>query len=79
MGPSLYERAFLAGMKTTQRVESINSFFDGFVNRKTKLYEFPDKYKRVMERRVKAEKEADARCRKYRRRLVSGFYIEEFF
>ncbi|XP_021753308.1 protein FAR1-RELATED SEQUENCE 6-like [Chenopodium quinoa] len=77
--PAFMKEHFWAGMKTTQRVESINSFFDGFVNRKTKLYEFPDKYKRAMERRVKAEKEADARCRKYLRRLVSGFYIEEFF
>uniref|UniRef100_A0A803L951 Protein FAR1-RELATED SEQUENCE n=1 Tax=Chenopodium quinoa TaxID=63459 RepID=A0A803L951_CHEQI len=46
---------------------------------KTKLYEFPDKYTRVMGRRVKAETDADARCGKYLRRLVSGFFVEQFF
>ncbi|XP_021761373.1 protein FAR-RED IMPAIRED RESPONSE 1-like [Chenopodium quinoa] len=77
--PAFMKEHFWARMKTTQRVESINSFFDGFVNRKTKLYEFPDKYKKAMERRVKAEKDADARCRKYLRRLFSVFYIVKFF
>ncbi|XP_021754070.1 protein FAR1-RELATED SEQUENCE 6-like [Chenopodium quinoa] len=77
--PAFMKEHFWAGMKTTQRVESINSFFDGFVNRKTKLYEFPEKYTRAMGRRVKAEYEADARCGKYLRRLVSGFYVEQFF
>ncbi|XP_021747672.1 protein FAR1-RELATED SEQUENCE 6-like [Chenopodium quinoa] len=67
--PAFMKEHFWAGMKTTQRVESINSFFDGFVNRKTRLYEFPEKYTRAMARRVKAENEADARCGKYRRRL----------
>ena len=77
--PAFMREYFWAGMKTTQRVESINNFFDGFVNRKTRLYEFPEKYKRAMARRVKAENEADARCGKYRRRLVSGFHVEKFF
>ncbi|XP_021743976.1 protein FAR-RED IMPAIRED RESPONSE 1-like [Chenopodium quinoa] len=36
--PAFMKEHFWAGMKTTQRVESINSFFDDFVNRKTKLY-----------------------------------------
>ncbi|XP_021739471.1 protein FAR-RED IMPAIRED RESPONSE 1-like [Chenopodium quinoa] len=65
--PAFMKEHFLAGMKTTQRVESINSFFDGFVNRKTRLYEFPNKYTRAMGRRVKAETDADARCGKYLR------------
>ncbi|XP_021713700.1 protein FAR-RED IMPAIRED RESPONSE 1-like [Chenopodium quinoa] len=70
---------FWAGMKTTQRVESINSFFDGFVNRQTKLHEFPEKYTRAMGRRVKSELDADSRCGKYVRRLVSGFKVEKLF
>ena len=31
---------FCAGVTTSQRFESINSFFDGFVNANTKLVEF---------------------------------------
>ncbi|XP_021734965.1 protein FAR-RED ELONGATED HYPOCOTYL 3-like [Chenopodium quinoa] len=74
--PAFMKEQFWAWMKTTQRVESINNFFDGFVNRKTKMYEFPDKYTRAMERRVAAD---DDRCRKYVRRLVSGFHVEKYF
>ncbi|XP_021719404.1 protein FAR-RED ELONGATED HYPOCOTYL 3-like [Chenopodium quinoa] len=48
-------------MKTTQRVESINRFFDGFVTRKTKLFEFPEKYNKAMKKRVTDEKDVDAR------------------
>ncbi|XP_021771774.1 protein FAR-RED IMPAIRED RESPONSE 1-like [Chenopodium quinoa] len=70
---------FWAGMKTTQRVESINRFFDCFVTRKTKLFEFPEKYNRAMKKRVADEKDADARDSKYIRRLVSGFKVERYF
>ncbi|XP_021736492.1 protein FAR-RED IMPAIRED RESPONSE 1-like [Chenopodium quinoa] len=49
--PAFMKEHFWAGMKTTQRVESINSFFDGFLNRHTKLHEFPEKYTRAMAKR----------------------------
>ncbi|XP_021766301.1 protein FAR-RED IMPAIRED RESPONSE 1-like [Chenopodium quinoa] len=70
---------FWVGMKTTQRVESINSFFDGFLTRNTKLYEFPQKYAAAMDKRVGDETDADAKCSKYIRRLVSGFSVEAVF
>ncbi|XP_021731310.1 protein FAR-RED IMPAIRED RESPONSE 1-like [Chenopodium quinoa] len=70
---------FWAGMKTTQRVESINRFFDGYVNRKTKLHEFPQKYCMALDQRVRDEVSADERCSKYLRRLVSGFKVEKIF
>ncbi|XP_021736273.1 protein FAR-RED IMPAIRED RESPONSE 1-like [Chenopodium quinoa] len=70
---------FWAGMKTTQRVESINRFFDGYVNRKTKLHEFPEKYCKALDQRVRDEVSADERCSKYLRRLVSGFKVEKIF
>jgi len=35
---------FYAGMTASQRSESINSFFDGFVNANTKLVEFIHQY-----------------------------------
>lgn len=38
---SVYNRGtFFAGMNTTQRSESINSFFDHYVNSRTSLREF---------------------------------------
>ncbi|XP_021769850.1 protein FAR-RED IMPAIRED RESPONSE 1-like [Chenopodium quinoa] len=77
--PAFMKEYFWAGMKTTQRVESINRFFDGFVNRTTQLHEFLEKYTRAMWKRVKAELDADARCGEYLRRLVNGFKLEKFF
>ncbi|XP_021757437.1 protein FAR-RED IMPAIRED RESPONSE 1-like [Chenopodium quinoa] len=77
--PAYMKEFFWAGMKTTQRVESINRFFDGYVNRKTKLHEFPQKYCMALDQRVRDELSADARCSKYLRRLVSGFKVEKIF
>ncbi|XP_021759494.1 protein FAR-RED IMPAIRED RESPONSE 1-like [Chenopodium quinoa] len=67
--PTYMKEFFWAGMKTTQRVESINRFFDGYVNRKTKLHEFPQKYCMALDQRVRDEVSADERCSKYLRRL----------
>ncbi|XP_021747121.1 protein FAR-RED IMPAIRED RESPONSE 1-like [Chenopodium quinoa] len=77
--PAFMINYFWAGMKTTQRVESINSFFDGFLTRNTKLCEFPQKYAAAMDKRVGDETDADAKCSKYIRRLVSGFTVEDVF
>ncbi|XP_056697420.1 protein FAR1-RELATED SEQUENCE 6-like [Spinacia oleracea] len=77
--PAYMNNYFWAGMKTTQRVESINSFFDGFLERSTKLFEFPKKYCAAMNKRCSDEKDADANGLKYIRKLVTGFPIEKFF
>ncbi|XP_021776315.1 protein FAR1-RELATED SEQUENCE 6-like [Chenopodium quinoa] len=77
--PAYMRDYFWAGMKITQRVESINSFFDGFVIRNTKLFEFPIKYAKAMEKHVRDETAADANCAKYVRRLVTGFKVEKYF
>ena len=39
---------FCAEMTTSQRSESINSFFNGFVNANTKLVEFVHQYDKVI-------------------------------
>lgn len=77
--PAYMKEYFWSSMKTTQRVESINSFFDGFLTRHTKLFEFPHKYRRAMDKRIRDETNADAYCSKYLRRLVSGFKTEKVF
>ncbi|XP_021727205.1 protein FAR1-RELATED SEQUENCE 6-like [Chenopodium quinoa] len=77
--PAYMKEYFGAGMKTTQRVERINRFFDGFVTHKTKLFEFLEKYNKAMKKRVTNEKDADARDSKYIRQLVSGFKVKRYF
>ena len=46
-------------MSTTQRSESINSFFDKYVNKKTSLKEFVEQYKVALEDRKQKEIHAD--------------------
>jgi len=49
---------FWAGMSTTQRSESMNAFFDGFINSTTTLQQFMVQYENAI--RQKAEKECEA-------------------
>lgn len=44
-----------ARMSTIQRSESINAFFDGYVNSKTTLKQFVEKYKKAMESKIEKE------------------------
>ncbi|XP_077228421.1 protein FAR1-RELATED SEQUENCE 5-like [Tasmannia lanceolata] len=45
--PTYWRGTFTAGMKSSQRSESMNAFFDGFVNQKTSLQEFIDQYEKA--------------------------------
>ncbi|KAJ4783922.1 Protein FAR1-RELATED SEQUENCE 5 [Rhynchospora pubera] len=54
----VYNRTiFFAGMNTTQRSESMHSFFDSFVNNGTTLREFVIKYEKALECRCLDEQE----------------------
>lgn len=77
--PAFMKDTFWAGMKTTQRVESTNSFFDNYVKRHTKLFEFAEKYCAAMEQRVIDDEEEDIKSMKYARNLVTGFKAEKVF
>ncbi|KAL2900839.1 Protein FAR-RED ELONGATED HYPOCOTYL 3 [Bienertia sinuspersici] len=77
--PAYMRHLFLAGMKTTQRSESIHSFFDGYVNKTTRLCEFPQQYSYAIEVRANEEKEADANCWKNTRTLLTAFPFEAQF
>ncbi|XP_010689518.2 protein FAR-RED IMPAIRED RESPONSE 1-like [Beta vulgaris subsp. vulgaris] len=70
---------FWAGMKTTQRVESMNSFFDRYVNKHTRLYEFAERYCEAMEVRANTKKLADANSGRYVCELVTDFAVEKVF
>ena len=52
---------FCARIITSQRSESINSFFDGFVNANTKLVEFVHQYDKVVAARRSSESQQDFR------------------
>ncbi|XP_023766136.2 protein FAR1-RELATED SEQUENCE 5-like [Lactuca sativa] len=67
---------FFAGMTTTGRSESINSFFDGFVNSKTMLNEFVVQYDKAVESRRAAEEDEDFKTMNSRPVLSSVHPIE---
>lgn len=52
------ESDWLQSLSKTQRSESINSFFDKYVNRKTSLKEFVDQYKLAAQGRKEAKNPA---------------------
>ncbi|KAK2420433.1 FRS (FAR1 Related Sequences) transcription factor family [Trifolium repens] len=57
--PVYMKDTFFGGLSTTQRSESINSFFDKYVCKKTTLREFVEKYKVALQDREEAEMQAD--------------------
>ncbi|KAL2531530.1 Protein FAR1-RELATED SEQUENCE 1 [Abeliophyllum distichum] len=61
--PCFLKTNFWAGMSTTQRSESINAFFDGYVHSKTSLKQFVEQYERAM--RSKVEKEFHAEFKSF--------------
>ncbi|XP_052624745.1 protein FAR1-RELATED SEQUENCE 5-like [Lactuca sativa] len=67
---------FLAGMTTSGRSESINSFFDGFVNSSTMLNEFVIQYDKAVKSRRAAEEDEDFKTMNSRAILSSVHPIE---
>jgi hypothetical protein len=57
--PAYLNSIFWAGMTTTQRSESMNAFFDGYVKSSTSLKEFVDQYDNALRRKVEVENVAD--------------------
>ncbi|XP_056691884.1 protein FAR1-RELATED SEQUENCE 5-like [Spinacia oleracea] len=74
--PVYVKHIFWAGMQTTQRVESINSFFDGYLKKNTRLYQFAPRYCKAMESRANDERAADVNCIRFTRPLVGEFAYE---
>ncbi|KAL2905086.1 Protein FAR1-RELATED SEQUENCE 6 [Bienertia sinuspersici] len=66
-------------MKTTQRVESIHSFFDDYVNKHTALAEFTEMYCRAMEKRAEAGRQYDAHSESFIQQITCGFPCESIF
>ncbi|KAF5442386.1 hypothetical protein F2P56_035049 [Juglans regia] len=57
--PAYVRDTFWAGMSTTQRSESMNAFFDDYVNSRTTLKQFVDQYDSALRRKVENEAIAD--------------------
>ncbi|KAH9768887.1 protein FAR1-RELATED SEQUENCE [Citrus sinensis] len=74
---SFVKTTFWAGMSTTQRSESMNAFFDGYVNSKTTLKQFVEKYEKAMESKIEKEWQADARSFSQRLPCRTSFAIEK--
>lgn len=60
--PAFVKDTFWAGMSTTQRSESINAFFDGYVQSTTTLKTFVEQYELALSKKVQKEEDEDARC-----------------
>lgn len=58
--PTYIGDAFLAGMSAAQRSESVNSFFDKYVHKKTIVPEFLKQYEPILQDRYEEEAKADS-------------------
>jgi SWIM zinc finger len=66
-------------MSTTQRSESMNAFFDGYVNSRTSLKAFVEKYDSALHSKWEKEKQEDFRCWNTKPKLITGLYFESQF
>ncbi|XP_022841930.1 protein FAR1-RELATED SEQUENCE 5-like [Olea europaea var. sylvestris] len=57
--PCFFKTTFWASMSTTQRSESMNAFFDGYVHSKTSLKQFVKQYERALRNKVEKEFQVD--------------------
>ncbi|KAG2670594.1 hypothetical protein I3760_14G093100 [Carya illinoinensis] len=57
--PVFLKEIFWAGMSTTQRNESMNAFFDGYVHSRTNLKEFVDQFDNASQKKIENEHGAD--------------------
>lgn len=58
--PTFMRDTLLAGMSTVQRSESVNSFFDKYVHKKTTVQEFLKQYEVILQDRYEEEAKADS-------------------
>ncbi|XP_042979839.1 protein FAR1-RELATED SEQUENCE 1-like [Carya illinoinensis] len=57
--PVFLKEYFWAGMSTTQRSESMNAFFDGYVHAMTNLKEFVDQFDSALKKKIENKMSAD--------------------
>ncbi|XP_017248013.2 protein FAR1-RELATED SEQUENCE 5-like [Daucus carota subsp. sativus] len=67
---------FTTGMTTTSRSESMNSFFDEFVNASTGLKEFIENSQKALEKQYLREREADYETKNKERSKITSSSLE---
>ncbi|XP_035549729.1 protein FAR1-RELATED SEQUENCE 5-like [Juglans regia] len=77
--PVYLKDVFWAGMSTTQRSESMNAFFDGYVHSGTTLKEFVDQFDNALRKKVEVETTADFHSSNQTIPCVSPFNFEKQF
>ncbi|XP_021867302.2 protein FAR1-RELATED SEQUENCE 6 isoform X2 [Spinacia oleracea] len=77
--PAYLNHMFWAGMMTKSRAESMNKYFDGYIEKKTGICEFLENYFSAVEKWVRDEMEEDATCTRNMRSPVTDFAVELFF
>lgn len=74
--PVFVKDTFWAGMSSTQRSESINAFFDGFVTSKTSLSQFAEQYENALKNKYEQEAQEDFRSIHFKPQLISPLKME---
>ncbi|KAG6667028.1 hypothetical protein CIPAW_01G072300 [Carya illinoinensis] len=77
--PAYVKDTFWAGMSITQRSESMNAFFDNYVNSKTTLKQFLDQYNSALRRKVENEAVADFNSFNTEIPCISHYPLEKQF
>ena len=77
--PALVKNSFWAGMSTTQRSESMNSFFDGYVHPSTTLKQFVEQYENALRSKVEKESQADYESFNVTIPCVTKYKVEKQF
>ncbi|XP_020268934.1 protein FAR1-RELATED SEQUENCE 5-like [Asparagus officinalis] len=74
--PCYMQDTFFAGMRSSQRSESINTFFDGYVNSQTQLHEFVTQYEKTVTHRRLSEAHEDYKSLNTKPVMLLGHPIE---
>jgi hypothetical protein len=77
--PAYLKGVFWAGMRTTQRNESMNAFFYGYVKPSTTLKQFVDKYDVALRKKVENEALADFKSFNSKLPCVTFYPFEKKF
>ncbi|OMO78200.1 Zinc finger, PMZ-type [Corchorus olitorius] len=77
--PAYVKSSFWAGMSTTQRSESINAFFKGYISHKTTLKQFVELYDVALKSKVEKENLADFESFNSWYECLSNYDIEKQF
>ncbi|KAK6930226.1 FAR1 DNA binding domain [Dillenia turbinata] len=77
--PACVKDAFWAGLSTTKKGETMNTFFDGYVNSRTTLKQFVEQYDQALKFRVEREAQSDFHSYSLRIACITHFEIEKQF